>query len=142
MNAFRISTEPIYGNFKDRKGPKKKKKNREIKPREGNEKDYLVFIRLLPCCACPAPAPSEAHHLKSGTGERGAGMRSTDKWAVPLCHECHINGVERVGSRNETSWFEERGIDPLELARGLWSNKQDIAAMLKVLITHKSEAGQ
>ncbi len=135
--AYQVPTEQIIGNFKDKNKKVQKKKNREVKPREGNDSKHLANIRLLPCAVCGAYAPNEAHHLKEGTGERGMNQRSTDKWAIPLCHDDHINGVEKVASTKEIQWFEERGIQSLELARALWANRHDLKAMLSVLNTHK-----
>ena len=128
--ATEIKKERVYGNFKS-KGPKRKKK-KQVRP--GMSEEHLKNIRLLPCINC-ANTPSEVHHLKC-TGERGVGMRSTDKWGVPLCHECHINGVEKVGSRKEVRWFQDRGIDCLVFASALWANGYDLKAMEKVWIAH------
>jgi hypothetical protein len=79
----------------------------------------------------------EAHHLKQGTGERGAGMRSSDKWAVPLSHAPHME-LERESSRNEAKWFERHGIDaPLDLAAALWNASPDVAAMTRIIMAHR-----
>ena len=64
-------------------------------------------------------------------------MKVPDKTTVPLCHEHHINGVERVGSRLEAAWFRERGIMCIDLAAALYANSHNEAAMLNVLMTHK-----
>ncbi len=47
------------------------------------------------------------------------GLRSTDRWAVPLCNADHFL-IETAGSKNEVAWFHERGVDVLALANGLW----------------------
>ncbi|MGB7913897.1 MAG: hypothetical protein WCF79_01140 [Rhodomicrobium sp.] len=109
--------------------------------REHKAPEYLEKIRKLPCCipGCGEPPPSHAHHLKC-TGERGIGKKSSNKWAVPLCHECHINGVERVGSRQEPAWFRERGILCLDLAAALYANSHSLEAMLNVLRTHREKS--
>lgn len=114
------------------KFPLPKPKKRKKKKRAGMDPKHLEFIRRLPCCIC-GYEPVEAHHLKFGTGERGMGMRSTDKWAVPLCHEHHINGVERFGSKMEASWFKAKGVNPLNLAKDLWGATGDIEAMWKII---------
>jgi hypothetical protein len=109
--------------------------------REREAPGYLEKIRKLPCCipGCDEPPPSHAHHLKC-TGERGIGKKSSNKWAAPLCYECHINGVERIGSRQETTWFRERGILCLDLAVALYANSHNLDAMLDVLKTHREKA--
>ncbi len=129
-----IRRERVFGNFKNRSAvPPKPPK---LKQRPGMSEEHLALIRALPCCRCNAPPKSEAHHLKQGIGERGMGLRSTDRWAVPLCRSCH-DEVERIGSRNEIKWFFDAGIDPHELARGLWSVSGDYDHMLRVLMAHK-----
>jgi hypothetical protein len=76
------------------------------------------------------------HHLKT-TGQRGAGMKSPDKFGLPMCEEHHLHGVERAGSKNEISWFEKHGIEPLELAAALWMVSPDKGAMVRVVLAHK-----
>lgn len=71
------------------------------------------------------------------TGVRGMGMRSPDRYAVPLCHDHHINGVERVGSRNEIEWFAKRGVQALDLAAALWGSTGDLAKMTAIVVTNK-----
>jgi len=100
---------------------------------------HLADIRKLPCCVCGRHPGGEAHHLKAGTGERGGALRSTDRWAVPVCRTDH-NEIERIGSRNEPAYFERIGIAPLVLAAALWSNRGDLMSMLRVLQTHRDNA--
>ena len=102
-----------------------KPKKRPKKKRKGMDKKHLENIRKLPCLVC-GDVPSEVHHLKQGTGERGMGLRSTDRWAVPLCHAHHINGVEKLASTQEAVWFMSYGIhNPLEIAAELWEARGD-----------------
>lgn len=136
MTASQINRPKVLGNFKNR-GPKEKHKNsRWREDRDGMSPTHLDLIRKLPCCITKGHG-GEAHHLKSGTGERGMSVRSSDKWAVPLEHNTHME-VEAAGTKNERTWFLERGIDPHELARALWSNTGNLEAMRKVLETHWS----
>lgn len=47
---------------------------------------YLDWVKTLPCVGCGA-TPSDPHHV---TGMyRGAGKRSPDCLAIPLCRPCH-----------------------------------------------------
>jgi hypothetical protein len=65
------------------------------------------------------------------------GMKAPDWWGVPLCEDAHLNGVERVGTRNEFSWFQAHGIaDVYELASALWNASPNIERMKKVLQAH------
>jgi len=135
-----IKRELVLANFKNRSAVHPRKKRSEWKPRAGMSSKHLEFIRSLPCCKCMAQDGVQAHHLKQGTGERGAGMRSTDRWAVPLCgpgaQDCH-GEVERIGAKNEISWFLRFGIDPHELARGLWASTGKRNQMLAVLLANR-----
>lgn len=89
--------------------------------RPGMSASHLKRVRRLPCCVCCRSHPSEAHHLKqTGAGERGMGLKSTDRFAIPIC-TLHHNQVEAIGSKNEIAWFEERGVDALALANDLWA---------------------
>jgi hypothetical protein len=118
--------------------------------REGNSAAYLAAIRQLPCCACGAPSPSDAHHLKAGTGERGMAMKATDRYAVPLCRGpegCHtgVGGVESVGSKNETAWFAVRGVKPLLLAARLWASwtaRKDVSELRRIVASHQLDEGR
>jgi hypothetical protein len=77
--------------------------------------------------------------LSGGHDEVGC-KKSSNKWAVPLCYECHINGVERIGSRQEAAWFRERGILCLDLAAAIYANSHSLEAMLNVLRTHREKS--
>lgn len=125
----------VIGNFRDRGAKEPHRNSENYKERPGMSEEHVECIRSLPCCTCRKRPRSQIHHLKAGTGERGAGLRSTDKWGVPLCGDCH-DGVERAGSRNEKKWFEERGLGSNELARDLWLNTGDVPRMLRVLQAH------
>ena len=135
--ASEIRHERVYGNFKPR-GPRqrKTKNSQNYKRRSGMSDEHLDLVRQLPCCVCGARPRSEAHHLKAGTGERGMGLRSTDRWAVPLCRDDH-DEVERIGAKRETEWFRAHGIDQLSLALGLWSTTGDLNRMIKVMEAHR-----
>lgn len=125
----------VLGNFKHRGARERHRNSERYKDRAGMSGSHLSMIRQLPCSVCGRGAPSDPHHLKSGTGERGAGLRSTDKWAVPLCRTDH-DEVERIGTRNERQWFLDRGTDPHELAQGLWANTGDLSRMMAVVAVH------
>lgn len=105
--------------------------------RPGMSEAHLAAIRQLPCCVSGRRNRVQAHHLKDGTGERGMGMRSTDRWAVPLDASEHEH-LERQGSRNEAAWFSARGIaDPLHLATALWAASPDLKRMEAIILEHR-----
>lgn len=137
--ATMVPRDLVIGNFKRSRREKLKAKiaHDPRAEREGNDAEHLANIRKLVCCTCPKVSGLEAHHLKL-TGQRGMGMRSPDKFAIPLCHECHIHGVERVGSKNELNYFSKRGIEALDLAAALWSARGDLPKMMRIVIEHKA----
>lgn len=94
------------------------------------DKHHLANIRLLPSCIS-GQTPCEPHHLRIGS-ERGVGLKATDRWAIPLTHEEHMQ-AHMVGSKLEEEWFAERGVACYTLARRLWDRRGDLEAMRRVL---------
>lgn len=142
--ASQINKERVYGNFKARGYGKKAreklnsyehKNSKNYKHRPGMSPNHLNCVRSCQCCVCSAPPRSEVHHLKA-TGERGMGLRSTDKHTVPLCRHCH-DEVERAGAKNEEYWFTSRGIDAIALALALWQNTNDVDQLQKIVRAHQ-----
>lgn len=140
MTASRVPQPRVLANFKPSKTERAKEKRNHksaYERREGNSKVHKRAIIACPCCVCGKLAPSEPHHLKQGTGERGAGMRSTDKYLVPLCHEHHIHGVERVSSSQEAAFFKKHGIpEPLDLAAALHAASPNVVQMHRIIEAH------
>lgn len=136
--ATMVPREKMLGNFKKSKADILAEKTRDDhEDREGNSYAHQALIRKLPCCVCPKMPGGQIHHLKA-TGLRGMGMKSPDRYGVPMCHDCHINGVERIGSKNELAWFSKRGIEALDLANALWQATGDLPKMTRIVIAHKS----
>lgn len=133
-----IRRDHVFGNFRTRKP--KEKKARKADSRPGMSEKHCALIRKLPCCACGRIPAGTIHHLKSGTGERGVGLRSTDKWGTPLCL-AHHEEIERAGTRNEVSTFGKWGIDPHDLAIALWAATGDLPKMTKIVIAHRTSRG-
>jgi len=135
-----IHRERVLGNFKPSKGVRVKEKRTKksaAERREGMSASHCAYVRKLPCCGCLRIPAGEIHHLKHLTGERGAGMRSTDRRGVPLCRH-HHDEVERAGSRNEWGIFKQWGIaDPLALADALWNASGDEPLGTKIIIAHR-----
>jgi hypothetical protein len=79
---------------------------------------HLKWLRSLPCMACLAPPPSEAHH------RTGAGMaaRAPDSEAMPLCTRCHRDFHDGRGLFQ--GWTREMRrrwqLDTLEKVRALY----------------------
>lgn len=136
--ATQIPRDKVIGNFKTPRNKRGHKQSNMAAERPGMSAEHLANIRRLPCCITLQSSNVQAHHLKStGAKERGIGLRSTDRWAVPLNAEEHIYGVERVGSRNEIKWFADRGVDVLDLAVSLWMARGDFEKMHQIVINHR-----
>jgi hypothetical protein len=78
-------------------------------------KEHLRFVAAQPCLIC-GRSPSHAHHVRYAQS-RGLSLKVSDEFTVPLCaihhHHIHTTGKER-------EWWQERNIDPLKVANGLW----------------------
>lgn len=84
-------------------------------PRERDE-HYLAWLRTQPCAIC-GKTPSDPAHLRfssigDGKRETGAGEKSSDHWAVPLCRAHH----NEQHSMNEREFWASYGIDPIALS--------------------------
>lgn len=137
--ASQIKREHVFGNFKKSRteGPQKPHKNSEkYKDRPGMSEAHCAGIRKLPCAICLKVPGGEIHHLK-GYGSRGMGLRTEDRYGVPLCRICH-NMVEAAGTRNEFKLFKEHHIDNVHLlSDDLWGVSPDVPKMIKVLMAHR-----
>ena len=51
---------------------------------------YLDWLREQPCAVSGQWAPSDPCHTFKGTGGGGIGLKSTDKYALPLSHAEHV----------------------------------------------------
>jgi hypothetical protein len=65
--------------------------------RRAADAPYLRFVRLLACCSCGRPAPSEASHVTLSANQKGTGMKVSDAQCVPHCRRCHREFEERRG---------------------------------------------
>lgn len=82
---------------------------------------HLAFVRDIGIClACGISGPTQAAHVRRGT-DGGTGTKPSDKYAVPLCPECHVR-QHRVG---EVTFWGELGVDPLDVACRLWTVSGD-----------------
>ena len=84
-------------------------------PKRLRDKAHLKFVASQPCLVC-GRQPSDPHHLRFAQ-PRALGTKVSDEFTVPLCRG-HHRQLHQVG--NETPWWEDRKIDPLEIAKGLW----------------------
>lgn len=63
--------------------------------------DWLDMIRAQKCCLCPAPSPSQAHHLFGSYGK----LKTSDLFTVPVCQDCHDTKAEDPRHRHALLLF-------------------------------------
>ena len=85
-------------------------------PKRQRSKEHLRYVRRQRCLIC-GRAPSHAHHIRYAQ-PRGLALKVSDEFTVPLC-AIHHNQNHATG--DERKWWERHGIDPLSVARHLWS---------------------
>lgn len=60
------------------------------------EREHLLKIKEMDCCACGRPGPSDAHHIT------GCGRRISHFHTIPLCKNCHQYGAVSVHRSKKT----------------------------------------
>jgi ERF superfamily len=88
-------------------------------PRRYRNREHLRYVAQQPCLVC-SRNPSDPHHV-GFTQPRALGRKVSDEFAVPLCRT-HHRALHR--SRDERGWWEQAGIDPIKIARKLWSESR------------------
>ena len=91
-------------------------------PKRHRCKEHLKFVAHQPCLVC-GRSPSHAHHLRYAQ-PRGLGLKVSDEFTVPVC-ATHHHQLHQTG--NERTWWEEKKIDPLPVAEGLWRSTQGLS---------------
>src|SRR4029078_13521039 len=84
-------------------------------PKRLRDKAHLKFVASQPCVTC-GRCPSDPHHLRFAQ-PRAIGLKVSAEFTVPLCRG-HHRELHQTG--NEQSWWEQRKINPLEVAKALW----------------------
>lgn len=110
MNAGRMPNIAAYGSLL--KTPGQPRKVGKIVKREKDE-SHLALIRQLPCIKC-GKSPCDAAHVRMASAVHGKApgiVRPDDKWALPLCHEHHME-QHREG---ENEFWARLGLDPIAL---------------------------
>jgi ERF superfamily len=90
-------------------------------PRRYRNREHLRYVMQQPCLVC-GRKPSDPHHL-GFTQPRALGRKVSDEFAVPLCRG-HHRAVHR--SRDERAWWQQAGIDLINVARRLWKATRGI----------------
>jgi hypothetical protein len=98
------------------------------KPRE-LDANHLDCIRQLPCLKCGLEGFSQAAHVRMNQGSLGKkqalGAKPDDRWAVPLCRDCH----DEQHSQGEEMFWHQVGINPILVAQKLFSLSPDVMRM-------------
>ena len=99
----------------------------ELRQREPRVEDkaFLAFVRRQRCCVCGATPPVQAAHIRMGNltrGKRptGIGERPSDKFSVPLCVDCHLDGPEALHKLGEERFWQRVGMNPFVFAAALY----------------------
>jgi hypothetical protein len=95
-------------------------------PRRRRDRKHLRFVAKQACLVC-GRKHSDPHHL-GFMQPRALGRKVSDEFVVPLCR-IHHREVHRAG--DERAWWKQAGIDPIDVARALWSNTRQNAGTLQ-----------
>ena len=113
-------------------------------PSDRTDRRHLAFLRQLPCLACGSTWLVEAAHVSMPIcGEvvmplnhrKGASLKVADRWAVPLCKQCHMvqHSSNDNSNRGEQDFWARREINPLEAAQALYRNTGNRTAALGII---------
>jgi ERF superfamily len=91
------------------------------KPRRLRDRQHLRFVSAQACLIC-GRQPSDAHHLRFAQ-QKAFGRKASDEFTVPLCR-VHHREVHRT--TREVSWWSQVGIEPLQIARRLWTKSHPV----------------
>jgi len=109
--------------------------------RDGMSRAHLDNMAGLPCLGCgQRKATVVGHHLCAGlmaAGVRGMGIKAPDRFAAPLCFECHKAAHDHG---NDEAWLTERGIDGRAATDALWAARGDVEAMARVVFRFRQIA--
>jgi hypothetical protein len=104
-------------------------------PRRVRNREHLRHVAKQPCLVC-GRKPSDAHHLRY-LQPRALGRKVSDEFTVPLCR-IHHRLVHNVG--NETAWWQDSGVDPVEAAAQLWNGTRFHGAELAAAHARREQA--
>ena len=85
-------------------------------PRRYRNREHIRFVARQPCLLC-GRKPSDPHHLRF-MQPRALGRKASDEFTVPLCR-IHHRALHRAV--DERAWWQQAGIDPVQVARQLWN---------------------
>jgi hypothetical protein len=80
-----------------------KKRSRKAEEKAAGAWEHMAAVKALPCCACGASPPSQAHHV---TGDK---QPRSDWRVIPLCYDCHQGPHGYHAAKR--SWVDRHGPD-------------------------------
>ena len=89
-------------------------------PKRKRSKEHLSYVARQHCLICDR-SPSQAHHLRFAQ-PRAMARKVSDEYVVPLCNIHHYE-LHKTG--DERAWWKDKKIDPLDVARKLWTEQRD-----------------
>lgn len=115
-----------------------KRKGRSARQEDAN---YLALIRQLPCLSCGQDPAGIAAHVRMSSSAHGkpiagTGVKPDDKWALPLCNDCHTE-QHREG---ELSFWYRVGFNPVLVCVKLQAAAPNLDAMRAVITRHDKSA--
>jgi hypothetical protein len=90
-------------------------------PRRERDPDHLKRVAARPCLICGRNR-AQAHHL-TYLQPRAMGRKVSDEFTVPLSSTHHR---ELHGFGNEPAWWQAQGIEPAQIAQGLWRESHQL----------------
>jgi hypothetical protein len=88
-------------------------------PRRYRNREHIRFVARQPCLLC-GRKPSDPHHLRF-MQPRALGRKASDEFTVPLCR-IHHRALHRAA--DERAWWQQVGIDPVQVARQFWNESR------------------
>lgn len=115
---------------------RRKQANREHDDR------HLAAVRRCPCLACDQDPAGEAAHLRIGAPDKplaGIGRKPDDRWALPLCPDCHARAPGAQHRIGEVPFWTALGLDPLAIAARLFAVSPDVPAMRAIVFAEREK---
>lgn len=139
--AVRIANQAAPGELLGKRSRSKRVRPTAPGQRQPRERDdaFLALLRQLPCLRCNQ-VPSEAAHIRltaPGKPITGKGMKPSDRYAVPLCSECHTISPDSQHRIGEKKFWARLRIDPLQVAAELYAAAPDLAAMRTIVFRYR-----
>ena len=89
-----------------------------MKQKAFRSKEYLAFVRTLPCSVCGTDQDIVAHHLIGVGGMGGMGTKAPDNYAMPLCATDHHN-------LHQMQWQWDIQWEYIARTQAIWIQQQD-----------------